>query len=97
MPEEAVVEMVADALGASRGYTGLWPVPGKWTWINKDRLLGLPLHRCSFLLFCALLSSIGFAADVAPVFAWSDIDQCTEFSALEMARIRRLRALAVSA
>ena len=36
MPDDAILEMVADWLGASRAYEGKWPVPGEWDWFNKN-------------------------------------------------------------
>ena len=34
MPTEAVKEMVADWMGASRAYNGQWPKPGNWEWYD---------------------------------------------------------------
>lgn len=36
MPESAILEMVADWLGASRAYEGQWPKPGEWKWLNEN-------------------------------------------------------------
>ncbi|MFA5572156.1 MAG: DUF5662 family protein [Candidatus Bathyarchaeia archaeon] len=37
MSEGAIMEMVADWLGAARAYTGKWPMPGeKWEWWDAN-------------------------------------------------------------
>ena len=36
MPEQAIREMVADWLGASRAYEGRWPVMGDWPWLAEN-------------------------------------------------------------
>jgi len=36
MPEEAVLEMVADWMGACRAYEGHWPKVADWEWLKKN-------------------------------------------------------------
>lgn len=36
MPEIAIREMVADWMGASRGYEGRWPRRKSWTWYHEN-------------------------------------------------------------
>lgn len=44
MPEDAIREMVADWMGASRAYDGKWPDINNWTWFN-DNFPKLRLHE----------------------------------------------------
>lgn len=46
MPQEAVLEMVADWMGASRAYEGRWPTPDNWPWLDKN--LKTVLERSHF-------------------------------------------------
>lgn len=34
MPTDAIIEMVADWMGASRAYTGKWPTADNWKWFD---------------------------------------------------------------
>lgn len=44
MPSDAVKEMVADWIGASRVYEGKWPSKNNWNWLNKN-LYKVNLHH----------------------------------------------------
>lgn len=63
MPNEAIKEMIADWIGASRAYTGEWPEPGNWPWLvdnieyilenihstTKNRLLKILIYDLRYL------------------------------------------------
>jgi len=36
MPEDAIKEMIADWVGASRAYEGKWPKYNDWPWLQKN-------------------------------------------------------------
>ncbi len=36
MTDDAIKEMVADWIGASRAYEGKWPKKGEWDWFNNN-------------------------------------------------------------
>lgn len=36
MPEDAILEMVADWIGASRAYEGRWPTRRNWPWLQSN-------------------------------------------------------------
>lgn len=59
MPEWAVREMVADWIGASRAYTGQWPTPDNWPWLEKSGDKPI-LHVETRRLLNRLLQELGF-------------------------------------
>lgn len=59
MPEWAVREMVADWIGASRAYSGEWPVPGNWPWLEKNGRKPV-LHLDTRLMVDRVLQELGF-------------------------------------
>jgi len=44
MDHEAVLEMVADWIGASRAYNGEWPKKNEWKWFN-ERFQDIIVHK----------------------------------------------------
>jgi len=91
MPEEAVMEMVADWFGASLGYRGVWPKSGAWAWLSPEKLRQLPMRKSSFLTLCAVMSALGFSQDFKGVFKWEDIEECAEFTQKEKEKLLWLK------
>ncbi|MBA7619036.1 hypothetical protein ES703_26368 [subsurface metagenome] len=56
MPEDAIREMVADWLGASRAYEGKWPTKDSWSWFknnfHKVRLHKITREKVESIMFC---------------------------------------------
>lgn len=60
MPEWAVREMVADWLGASRAYEGIWPNMKNWAWLKKNWSRVCPrMHHQSYELLLEVLTELG--------------------------------------
>lgn len=59
MPEDAVLEMVADWMGASRAYEGVWPRPGRWPWLAAH-FREIRVHEDTRALLVNILRSQGF-------------------------------------
>lgn len=57
MPEEAIREMVADWLSASKVYDGAWPDMDNYQWLNEHRHK-LIMHTSTWLTLNAVLSQI---------------------------------------
>jgi hypothetical protein len=94
MPDEAIVEMLADNLAASRSYEGYWP-DGKnkhgWSWMtqNYDKFR---LHPNSQLKFNALLCATGYARVLPRPFDWASIER-SQLDTHEKRRLLQLRSL----
>ena len=57
MPEQAVREMVADWLGASRAYEGRWPDLNNWKWF-KDNIRNTILHHNTRILINQIIEEL---------------------------------------
>lgn len=94
MPDEAIVEMVADNLAASRSYEGQWPQSFKrhgWPWMN-DNFHKFRLHPKTKIKFQLLLSVIGFRFVMPEPFDWLILESL-EISDEEKENISQLKRL----
>jgi len=57
MPTDAVKEMIADWMGASRAYEGTWPNIETWKWL-KDNLNKIRVHSETKILILKLLKKV---------------------------------------
>ena len=95
MPDEAILEMIADNLAASRSYEGYWPDGNKkdgWKWMTnsyeKHRL-----HPTTRIKFGAFLCALGYARVLPREYDWSLIDKAS-LSNEEKSRLWSLKTLA---
>lgn len=75
MPDEAIVEMIADNLAASRSYEGQWPESKQkdgWKWMTNS-FQRFKLHPNSQMKFVALLCALGYAQVLPNDFDWTSI------------------------
>lgn len=75
MPDEAILEMLADNLAASRSYEGRWPDPRKkdgWAWMTNG-FHRFRLHPVSKWKFTAFLCAVGYANALPVTFDWNTI------------------------
>lgn len=75
MPEWAVREMVADWLGASRAYEGVWPQPGKWPWFEKN-IFKIRVHPETLESIFKVLQALGWPQMTVHQFAPLGINMC---------------------
>lgn len=95
MPDDAILEMLADNLAATRSYEGFWPDPRKkdgWTWMTKS-FHRFRLHPMTKLKFTAFLCAIGYANVLPDVFDWNTIETMN-FDEYEKQRLFSLKSLA---
>jgi hypothetical protein len=65
MPEEALMELVADWFAAQVAYDGHWPSNGRWKWVeNKFSIISSQLHPVTAVFLSALLCILGFEKSV---------------------------------
>jgi len=95
MPDEAIIEMVADNLAATRSYEGYWPNTQKkdgWKWMTHsfDRFR---LHPITKLKFTAFLCALGYARVLPQEFDWTIIENAN-ISNEEKIKLLQLKKLA---
>ena len=73
VPDEAVVEMVADRMGASWGYDGCWPEPGtNWKRLGDSfSQTNFPTHRSRALYF-AICCIAGYESTFDSIYSWEN-------------------------
>jgi hypothetical protein len=95
MPDDAILEMVADNLAATRSYEGYWPDGKKkdgWSWItNSFEKYGL--HSISKMKFAAILCALGYARVLPKEFDWTTIEKMN-ISNAEKKKVLQLEKLA---
>lgn len=95
MPDEAILEMVADNLAATRSYQGFWPEGKKkdgWKWMTNSHE-GFRLHPITHLKFTAFLCALGYARVLPEEFNWTLINKA-KISNEEKMKILQLEKLA---
>ena len=92
MPDDAILEMVADNLAATRSYEGFWPERKKWNWMtnsfNKFRL-----HPITKLKFTVFLCALGYTEVLPEEFDWTIIENAN-ISNEEKIKLLQLKKLA---
>jgi len=76
MPDEAILEMVADNLAATRSYEGYWPDRKKkdgWTWMTNS-FDKYRLHPITRIKLTAFLCALGYARVLPQEFDWTIIE-----------------------
>ncbi|CAF0889802.1 unnamed protein product [Didymodactylos carnosus] len=88
IPDDALMEMIADNIGATRSYEGHWPTKYKWTWLTNyyDKYI---LHLHSRIKMSALLCALGYADVLPSPFDWDSINILPDRNT-----VNRLRLLA---
>lgn len=72
----AVMEMVADWIGASKAYSGQWPTANSWPWLDsKVDMLCKKLHITTFVFVLYLLNKHNL---VTPVVEEKYLSQLTQ-------------------
>jgi hypothetical protein len=95
MPDEAILEMVADNLAATRSYEGYWPNTQKkdgWKWMT-DSFDRFKLHPITKLKFMAFLCALGYARVLPQEFDWKTIETAN-ISNEEKTKLLQLQKLA---
>jgi hypothetical protein len=95
MPDEAIIEMVADNLAATRSYEGYWPNTQKkdgWKWMT-DSFDRFRLHPITKLKFTAFLCALGYARVLPQEFDWTIIENAN-ISNEEKIKLLQLKKLA---
>jgi len=95
MPDEAILEMVADNLAATRSYEGYWPNTQKkdgWKWMT-DSFDRFRLHPITKLKFTAFLCALGYARVLPQEFDWTIIENAN-ISNEEKIKLLQLKKLA---
>jgi hypothetical protein len=95
MPDEAILEMIADNLAASRSYEGYWPDRKKkdgWPWMTKS-YQKYRLHPISKIKFTAFLCALGYERFLPQEFDWTIIENAT-ISKQEKIKLLQLQKLA---
>ena len=96
MPDDAILEMLADNLAATRSYEGHWPDQKKkdgWAWMTKwfDTL---KLHPITKMKYTALLCAIGYANVLSQTFDWNTIKKTNDLDQKEKLCLLTLKPLA---
>jgi len=61
MPEDALMELVADWFAAGVAYDGKWPKNGHWVWVEKwFKKVTEKMHTVNVLFLIGILSILGF-------------------------------------
>jgi hypothetical protein len=64
MPEEAILELLADWFAAEVAYDGKWPT-GRWIWVEKNwHGMTSTMHKVDVQFLAALLCVMGFEQSV---------------------------------
>jgi hypothetical protein len=95
IPDEAILEMVADNLAATRSYEGYWPNTQKkdgWKWMT-DSFDRFRLHPITKLKFTAFLCALGYARVLPQEFDWTIIENAN-ISNEEKIKLLQLKKLA---
>jgi hypothetical protein len=92
MPDEAILEMVADNLAATRSYEGYWPNTQKkdgWKWMTNS-FNGFRLHPITQVKFTAFLCALGYARVLPHQFDWTNIPNEEKTKFLQLEKLARL-------
>jgi len=95
MPDDAILEMVADNLAATRSYEGYWPDGKKkdgWNWMTNS-FDKYRLHPITKIKFSAILCALGYAGVLPKEFDWTMIDKINLLNE-EKNKISQLQKLA---
>jgi len=94
MPDDAILEMVADNLAATRSYEGYWPDGKKkdgWKWMTNS-FDKYRLHPITRIKFTAFLCALGYARVLPQQFDWNTI-QNANISNEEKIKLLQLQKL----
>lgn len=95
MPDDAILEMIADNLAASRSYDGFWPDGKKkdgWKWMTNS-FNGHKLHPITKMKFTAFLCALGYEKILPQPFDWTTIENAN-ISNDEKKRLLKLQEIA---
>ncbi|CAF1304073.1 unnamed protein product [Adineta steineri] len=95
MPDDAILEMVADNLAATRSYEGYWPNGAKkdgWSWMTES-FDHYRLHPITRLKFTAFLCALGYARVLPQEFDWKTIGKAN-ISNEEKKKLLKLQQIA---
>ena len=97
IPEEAILEMIADNLAATRSYEGFWPETKRkdgWKWMSKS-FDDFRLHPNTKMKFTAILCALGYGRVLPEQFDWTSINK-SNMTKDEKSRLVQLKELADS-
>ncbi|CAF1318509.1 unnamed protein product [Adineta steineri] len=95
MPDDAILEMVADNLAATRSYEGYWPNGAKkdgWSWMTES-FDHYRLHPITRLKFTAFLCALDYARVLPQEFDWKTIEKAN-ISNEEKKKLSKLQQIA---